>query len=87
MDITITLTNTQVKAAETAMVDIREWIQNAINVRAGRAMDEIIEKLVKHCNENEIALEVGKDAQVQQAYDLGIVKTAAQRQEEFEAGL
>lgn len=77
MDITITLTNTQAKAAETAMVDIREWIQNAINVRAGRAMDEIIDKLLKHCNENEIALEVGTDAQVQQAYDLGLVMRAA----------
>jgi hypothetical protein len=30
-----------------------------------------------HCNENEIALAVGQDAQVTQAYTLGVVGTAA----------
>ena len=35
-----------------------------------------------HCNENGIAIAVGIDAQVTQAYDLGIVKTVAQRNAE-----
>jgi hypothetical protein len=77
MDITITLTDTQVKSAETEMMDIQEWLENAIFVRADIAQKNIIEKLVAHCNENQIALEVGADAQVQQAYDLGLVMKAA----------
>jgi len=78
MEITITLTDTQVKSAETVMTDIQDWTQNAINVRAKRAQDNIIELLVSHCNENEIALGVGVDAQVQQAYDLGLVRALSE---------
>lgn len=77
MEYTITLTDTQVKSAEVEMADIQEWLENAITVRADLAQKAIIEKLVAHCNENEIALEVGADAQVQQAYDLGLVMRAA----------
>ena len=36
-----------------------------------------LEKLIAHCNENEIALAVGEAAQVQQAYDLELVEKAA----------
>ena len=32
-----------------------------------------------HCNKNEIAIAVGEEAQVAQAYSLGIIKTAAER--------
>lgn len=77
MDITITLTDTQVKSAEVEMADIQEWLENAITVRADLAQKHIIKTLVAHCNENEIALAVGADAQVQQAYDLGLVARAA----------
>lgn len=77
MEYTITLTNTQVKSAETEMASIQEWLENAITTRADLAQKGIIEKLVAHCNENEIALAVGADAQVQQAYDLGLVIRAA----------
>jgi len=77
MEITITLTDTQVKSAEVEMADIQDWLENAITVRADIAQKNIIEKLVAHCNENEIALAVGVDAQVQQAYDLGLVMRAA----------
>ena len=81
MDITITLTDTQVKSAEVEMADIRDWLENAINVRADLAQKKIIEKLVAHCNENEIALAVGADAQVNQAYELGLVIRAADIEE------
>ena len=81
MDITITLTDTQVKSAEVEMADIQDWLENAINVRADLAQKKIIEKLVAHCNENEIALAVGADAQVNQAYELGLVIRAADVEE------
>ena len=77
MNYTITLTDAQVKAVRVDMVDIQDWLENAIVVRAELAQNKIIEKLVAHCNENEIALAVGTSAQVDQAYELGLVSEAS----------
>jgi len=79
MDYTITLTSTEQKAMEHIALDVDDWITNAATNRARIAVLEIIEQLVVHCNANEIALAVGQDAQVVQAYDLGVVLTAAAR--------
>lgn len=76
-DVTITLTDTQVKSLEYAAVSVQDWIQTAANGRAQIAKEEIIAKLVAHCNQNDIALAVGEDAQVNQAYDLSVVSTAS----------
>ncbi|MDA8928880.1 hypothetical protein N9I79_01805 [Gammaproteobacteria bacterium] len=79
MDYTITITETQKKALEFIALDVDVWITNAATARADTAIQEIIDLLVAHCNENEVALAVGQDAQVAQAYSLGVVKTAAVR--------
>ena len=79
MDYTITVTDTQKKALEFIAVDVDEWITNAATARASLGIAEIIALNTAHCNANSIAIAVGEDAQVQQAYDLGIIKTAAQR--------
>ena len=71
-DITISITDTQQKALETVMTDIQEWTDNAVTNRARIAKEEIISKLVAHCNANSISIATGEDAQVTQAYDLGI---------------
>ena len=76
-DITITLTDTENKALEYAAVSVQDWADNALTNRARIAKDEIIEKLVKHCNANGITIAKGEDAQVTQAYTLGVVDTAA----------
>lgn len=76
MDYTITLTDTERKAMEYIAADVDDWITNAATNRARIAIDEIIAKLVEHCNANDIALAVGRDAQVTQAYDLGVVSAA-----------
>ena len=73
-DYTITLTDTEVKSLKTVMVDIDEYITNFATNRARIAKKDIIEKLVNHCNENDIAIATGEDAQVTQAYDLKIVE-------------
>ena len=73
-NITITITDTEQKALETVMVDISEWTDNAVTNRARIAKEEIINLLVAHCNANSIAIATGEDAQVTQAYDLGIVE-------------
>ena len=85
MDYTITITDTQKKALEYAALDVDEWITNSATARASVAIKEIIELNTAHCNTNSIAIAVGEDAQVQQAYDLGIIKTAAQRNAEASA--
>ena len=77
MDYTITLTETEKKSMEYITHDVDDWITNSAKARAKIAKDEIIAKLVAHCNANSIALAVGEDAQVTQAYDLGIVEKAS----------
>jgi len=74
MDYTITLTDTEKKSMEYIAVDVDAWITNAATNRARLAKEEIIDKLVAHCNANSIALAVGEDAQVTQAYDLKVVE-------------
>ena len=76
-DYTITLTDTQVKCLESVMVDLDEWITNAATSRADVAQADIISRLVAHCNKNEITIATGIDAQITQAYDLGVVSKAS----------
>ena len=78
-DITISITDTEKKALEYVMLDISEWTDNAVTNRARIAKDEIISLLVAHCNANSIAIATGEDAQITQAYTLGVVKTAVQQ--------
>ena len=73
-DFTITLTDTENKAMEYCAADVDDWITNAATNRARIATDEIVALLVAHCNENSVALAVGKDAQVAQAYELGVIR-------------
>tara|TARA_A100001391_G_scaffold109502_1_gene73555 strand:+ start:1304 stop:1567 length:264 start_codon:yes stop_codon:yes gene_type:complete len=85
MDYTITITDTQKKGLEFVAKDVDEWITNAATARASVAIKEIIELNTAHCNANSIQLAIGEDAQVTQAYTLGIVKTAAARNAEASA--
>ena len=77
VDITVSLTDTENKSLEYAAASVQDWADNALKNRARIAKEEIISKLVTHCNANSIALAVGEDAQVTQAYDLGVVIRAA----------
>lgn len=76
MDYKITLTDTEVKGLEYVAKDPNEWITNAARTRASIAVEKIIAINTAHCNANSIAIEVGEDAQVKQAYTLGLVKAA-----------
>lgn len=86
-NITVALTDTQNKCMEYAAADVQDWADNALHNRARIAQDEIIAALVAHCNANEIALATGADAQVAQAFELEVAKTAAQRNAEAAAAL
>ena len=74
---TITLTDAQVKALETVMIDVKDWIEHQGTSRAAKAQKQISQLLLTHCNEKNIAMAQGSDAQVDQAYTLGLVKKAS----------
>jgi len=76
MNYTVTLTETEKKALEYVAYDPDEWIKSAATNRANKAIKEIIEKNTTYCNEKSIAIAVGQDAQVTQAYTLGVIQTA-----------
>ena len=80
-EIKVNVSDTQVKCLEYAALSVQDWCDNAIHNRARVAQDEIIAALVAHCNENSIALAVGTDAQVAQAFELKIVDTAKNRED------
>jgi len=75
-NITVSITSTQQKCLEYTAYSIQDWAENLIHNRARVAQEEIIAKLIAHCNSNNIALAVGVDAQITQAYTLGVVDTA-----------
>lgn len=75
-NITVTITDTQNKCIEYSAYSVQEWCDNAIHERARIAQEEILSKLVAHCNANDIAIATGVDAQITQAYSLGVVDTA-----------
>lgn len=77
--LTIEVTATELKALEYAAASPSDWADNAVTNRARIAIDEICGMLMTHCNDNEIAMAVGKDAQVAQAFTLGVVMTAEAR--------
>lgn len=78
-DITVALTDTENKCMEYAAVSVQDWADNALTNRARIAKDEIIALLVAHCNANGVSIATGEDAQITQAYELKVVKTAAVR--------
>jgi len=83
--ITIELTNTEYKCIEYAALSPQDWADNAVTDRARIAGEEIVAALVAHCNANEIAIATGKNAQIAQAFELGVVQTAAEAQAALEA--
>ena len=78
-EIKVTVTDTQVKCLEYAAYSVQDWCDNAIHNRAHIAQEEIIAKLVAHCNAKDIAIATGTDAQVTQAYTLKVVDTGKNR--------
>ena len=83
VDITVTITESENKALGYAAVSQQEWAENAITERARRAGDEIIDILLKHCNANNITIATGREAQINQAFTLNLVESAADREANF----
>jgi hypothetical protein len=83
MDYTITLTEAEDLALQYVAVDPQDWIDNAATNRARIAIDEICDLYVKHkLDNNQPITATNKPDMVLAAYGEGLVKTAAQRNEE-----
>jgi hypothetical protein len=82
---TITLTEAENKALSVVSLTQDDWIQNAVHERCRIAIDEIVALTVQKCLETNTAIPGSKDAMVDLAFEQGWVKTAAQRNAEFEA--
>jgi len=80
----VTLTDTEDKAMTYCAVSTQDWVDNALKNRARIAKEEIIILNTAHCNANNIQIAIGEDNQVTQAFDLKVVKTAKERNEEAE---
>lgn len=83
MDYTITLTEAEDLALQYVAASPQEWIDNAATNRARIAINEICDLYVKHKLDNNQPITVtNKPDMVIAAYQEGLVKTAAQRNEE-----
>ena len=80
----IELTDTEDKAMSYSAFSNSEWIKHAVKDKARKCKERIIAANVAHCNANGITIATGEDAQVKQAFDLKIVKTVKERNEEAE---
>ena len=76
---TITTSEHDEKCLDYGMVGIQTWIDNAVATQIRISQQEIIKINMEHCNENGITIGVGVTAQVEQAYNLGLVTTAEAR--------
>jgi len=81
-DYTVKLTDTEDKAMTYCALSTQEWVENALKHRASVAKEEIIAANVAHCNANGITIATSEDKQVEQAFDLKVVKTVKERNEE-----
>lgn len=82
---TITLSAAENAALSAVAISQNDWIQNAVHERCRIAIEEIVALTVQKCLETNTPIPGSKDAMVDLAFEQGWVKTAAQRQAEWEA--
>ena len=76
VDYTITISDVDNKVLGYVAYDQKDWIDNCIAARMVAGKRDIIDALIKHCNDNGITMATGEDAQINQAFDLGVVQLA-----------
>jgi len=81
-NITIELTETELKSMEYVALSPHEWAENAILNRARIAIDEIVQLYTQRALDEGVQIPMTKDEIVADAYARGWIKTAAQRNDE-----
>lgn len=84
-NITITLTDTQLKGLEYAALSPQDWADNAVIERARIANDEIVSMYTNRALDEGVAIPATRELIVADAFTRGWAKTAAQVQAETEA--
>ncbi|MDB9965837.1 hypothetical protein OAD55_04625 [Planktomarina temperata] len=84
-NITITLTDTQMKGLEYAAFSPQEWVGNAATERARRANDEIVQMYTNRALDEGVQIPATRELIVADAFTRGWAQTAAQVQTAAEA--
>lgn len=86
-ELTVTITDTQLKGLEYVAASPQEWADNAITERARIAVDEIVQIYTTRALDEGIQIPTTRDEIVTDAFTRGWVKTAADREAEDQAAL
>ena len=81
--VTLSFEDHEMKALESEFVDVSDFFQNFVNHRYQLREQYVLNLLLAHCNANCITLATGASAQIDQAYDLGLIQKAVE--EEYKA--
>ena len=84
-NITITLTDTQLKGLEYVANTPQDWAENLVTNRAKIANDEIVQLYTNRALDEDVQIPATRELIVADAFTRGWVKTAAQRQADAEA--
>lgn len=84
-DITVTLTDTQLKGLEYVANTPQDWADNALTERARIANDEIATLYTNRALDEGVQIPATRELIVADAFTRGWVKTAAQRQADADA--
>lgn len=84
-DITITLTDTQLRGLQYAALDPQDWAENAVTNRARIANDEIIQMYTNRALDEGVQIPATRELIVADAFTRGWAQTAAERQASVQA--
>ena len=76
-EITITLTDTQLKGLQYAALDPQDWAENAVTNRARIANDEIVQMYTNRALNEGVQIPATRELIVADAFTRGWAKTAA----------
>jgi len=77
-DINLTIEAHKLKALESEFPDVTAFFQNFVEHRYLLREKDILDKLIAHCNENDIAMATGVSSQIDQAYELNLISEAVE---------
>lgn len=86
-ELTVTITDTQLKGLEYIAASPQDWADNAITERARIAVDEIVQTYTTRALDEGISIPATRDEIITDAFARGWVKTAADRETEAQAAL
>ena len=84
MEYTIKITDTEDKALSYASASQQDWIDNAVHVRCGKAINEIVKIYTERALDEGVQIPATRELIVADAFTRGWVKTGKQRNEEAE---